>query len=199
METRKGQGKEGVLPIAVFASGTGSNFRQLLAHSDQGLLERGRIVCLVSDQPGSGAVALAAERGLPCLALTHKAAGGRQAFEQAACAFLQVQNIAWVVLAGYMRLVGPTLLAAFSRRMINVHPSLLPQFPGLDAPLQALTAGVVQTGVTVHYVDAGLDTGEIIAQTPVAVYPDDTLSTLTARIHSAEHTLLPQVVRSLCT
>jgi len=186
------------LRIAVFASGTGSNFRQLLAHSERGNLGRGRVVCLVSDQPLSGAVKHATAMGLPCFAATHKASGGRPGFEAAALAFLKKQRIDWVVLAGYMRLIGQTLLEAYEGRMINIHPSLLPAFPGLDAPAQALAAGVRKTGVTVHYIDAGLDTGAIIAQMSVPICADDTLQTLMPRIHEVEHQLLPEVVRTLC-
>lgn len=187
------------LAIAVFASGTGSNFRTLLAHSEQGMLGRGCIVCLVSDRPDSGAVAHAVSRGLPTFTATHQELGGRKAFEEAALAFLASHGVRWIVLAGYMRLVGRTLLQAYEGHMINIHPSLLPHFPGLDAPAQALSAGVSETGVTVHYVDAGMDTGQIIAQTRVPILPNDSLAALTTRIHAAEHELLPRIVAQLCT
>ena len=101
------------------------------------------------------------------------------------------------VLAGYMRMIKPPLLAAFPRRIVNIHPSLLPAFPGLEAWKQALAAGVPETGCTVHYVDAGMDTGEIIAQRAVPVLPDDTAETLHARIQVAEHEIYPEVLAGL--
>lgn len=107
---------------------------------------------------------------------------------------LQHEHVDLVVLAGFMRIVGPVLLGAYPRRIINIHPSLLPKFPGLRAWEQALQAGETVAGCTVHYVDAGIDTGEIIAQAEVDVLPDDTAETLHARIQEAEHVLYPDVV-----
>ncbi len=107
---------------------------------------------------------------------------------------LQHERVDLVVLAGFMRIVGPGLLAAFPRRIINIHPSLLPKFPGLRAWEQALAAGETVAGCTVHYVDEGVDTGEIIAQAEVDVMPDDTAETLHARIQEAEHILYPEVI-----
>lgn len=184
--------------IAVLASGAGSNFRVLLRHSLEDDLGGGQIVCLLSDKPLSGAALHAAATDLPYYAETHKAHGGRAGWEQAALQFLQSQRVDFIVLAGYMRLIGGTLLTPYEGRMINIHPSLLPAFPGLDAPAQALAARAAETGVTVHYVDAGLDTGEVIAQRVVAIHEFDTLESLTARIHSAEHELYPSVVSAIC-
>ena len=110
---------------------------------------------------------------------------------------LQNAGAEWVVLAGYMRMIKPPLLEAFPRRIVNIHPSLLPAFPGLEAWRQALAAGVPETGCTVHYVDAGMDTGEIIAQRAVPVRPGDTAETLHARIQVAEHALYPEVLAEL--
>jgi phosphoribosylglycinamide formyltransferase-1 len=107
---------------------------------------------------------------------------------------LQNEHVDLVVLAGFMRIVGPELLAAFPRRIINIHPSLLPKFPGLRAWEQALVAGETVAGCTVHYVDEGVDTGPIIAQAEVEVFPDDTEETLHARIQEAEHVLYPEVI-----
>jgi phosphoribosylglycinamide formyltransferase-1 len=109
---------------------------------------------------------------------------------------LREENVNLVVLAGFMRIVGPVLLAAYPRRIINVHPSLLPKYRGANAAAQALAAGDKMTGCTVHYVDAGVDTGEIIAQREVPVDPGDTADTLQARIRAAEHELLPSVIAS---
>jgi formyltetrahydrofolate-dependent phosphoribosylglycinamide formyltransferase len=112
--------------------------------------------------------------------------------------WLLARGVEWVVLAGYMHLLRPVFLERFSGRVINVHPALLPQFPGPHAIEEALAAGVRETGATVHYVDEGIDSGPVILQEKVAVEPDDTVETLRARIQAVEHALLPRVVRELC-
>ena len=192
------QDADGVVRIAVFASGTGSNFRRLRECGEIGLLGSGRVALLVSDRPTCAAVAYAQATGVPTVAVTHKEAGGRNAWERLVLAALQEQRVSLVVLAGYMRILGAPLIEAYAGRMINLHPSLLPQFRGLNAIDQALEAGVSETGVTVHYVDAGLDTGPVIAQERVPVYQTDTHDELAGRIQRAEHDLLPRVVRELC-
>lgn len=184
--------------IAVFASGTGSNARHLIELERANALHPAHVAVLVSDQPQCQAVAFARLANIPVWAKKHKEAGGKEAFERAVVSFLQEHDVRLVVLAGYMRLVGSVLLDAYEGRIINLHPSLLPTFKGLDAIGQALDAGIQQTGVTVHYVTAGLDDGPVIAQTPVAIKPTDTKETLSARIHEAEHELLPEVVRTVC-
>jgi phosphoribosylglycinamide formyltransferase-1 len=105
--------------------------------------------------------------------------------------------VRWIALAGYMRLIGPTLLEPYRGRIVNIHPALLPAFPGKDAIGQALCAGVRVTGVTVHLVDEGIDTGPPIAQARVPIYPDDTAATLAERIHAVEHQLYPAVLAGL--
>ena len=189
---------DGEIRIGVFASGTGSNFLNLCGKADAGELAAGRIVLLLSDRPACGAVAYARERRCAVFAMTHRAAGGREAWEEMALAALREAGVDIVVLAGYMRLVGAGLLQSFAGRIVNVHPSLLPQFPGLNAVRQALEAGVEKTGVTVHHVDEGLDTGPLIAQESVDIVPGDTEETLSQRVHALEHRLLPAVVRMLC-
>lgn len=184
--------------IAVFASGQGSNFRRLADAAQAGDLAGGRVVLLVSDRPDCGAVAHARVSGLPVFARRHTEFGGRDGWENAVLRELASCRIDLIVLAGYMRIVGPTLLSAYGGRMVNVHPSLLPDFPGLHAVRQALLAGVAETGVTVHYVDEGVDTGPVIAQARVPILPGDTEETLTERVHAAEHALLPAVVRGIC-
>ena len=186
------------VPVAVFASGAGSNFRRLCEAAAAGELGAGRVALLVSDRPACGAVEQARRLGVPAFARTHRADGGRAAWEAAALERLRESRIELVVLAGYMRLVGETLLSAYGGRIINIHPSLLPHFPGLNAVGQALAAGAAETGVTVHFVDEGMDTGPVIAQAAVPVRADDTEESLLARVHAAEHRLLPAVVRDLC-
>jgi phosphoribosylglycinamide formyltransferase-1 len=119
------------------------------------------------------------------------------AAEDRLVALLKEAGVEWVALAGYMRMVKAPLLDAFPGRVINIHPSLLPKFPGLEAWKQALAAGVSETGCTVHYVDSGMDTGGIIAQSAVPVLPGDSPETLHARIQQAEHALYPSVLRKI--
>jgi len=127
--------------------------------------------------------------------LSHRDFATREAFDEAIVRALRDHGVEWVVLAGFMRLVTPVLLDAFPDRVINIHPALLPAFPGVHAQAQALAYGVRVTGCTVHFVDAGTDTGPIIAQEAVAVRDDDTVETLTERLLVAEHRLLPAVLQ----
>lgn len=182
--------------IAVFASGSGSNFEALVRAARAGKVA-GEVVLLVCDRPDAPVLDRAARLGVPAFVFDPKAYPDKAAYERAILAELEAQGVDLVVLAGYMRLVGPTLLSAYEGRMINLHPSLLPAFPGKNAIGQALAHGVKVTGVTVHFVDAGMDTGPIIAQRAVPVEEDDTSETLAARIHAVEHELLPQVVQWL--
>lgn len=181
--------------IAVFASGEGTNFARLVEAARCGALGSVDVALLVSDKPGCGAVTIAKERGIPVYAQTHKEAGGRDAFEQMAHRVMSERSIAFAVLAGYMRIVGQTLLASVP--MINIHPSYLPAHKGLDAIGQALCDGSPYTGVTVHRVDASLDGGEILQQVRIPIFAGDDRATLQARIQQVEHWLLPAVVRDL--
>lgn len=183
--------------LAVFASGSGSNLQRLLDLDREGDLAGGRVVLVVSDKPDCRALVRARQAGVATFAFNPKDYPDKPAYEREIFARLREYRVEWIVLAGYMRLVGEVLLGAYGGRIINLHPSLLPQFPGKDAIGQALAAGVRETGVTVHFVDEGMDTGPIIAQEPVAVDPDDDHESLAAKIHAVEHRLLPSVVRSL--
>ncbi|TFJ92613.1 phosphoribosylglycinamide formyltransferase [Lentibacillus salicampi] len=178
---------------AVFASGTGSNFQAIMETDDLSC----DVVLLVCDQSGAAVIEKAEKLGVPTFVCDPKEHGSRIDYERVLLEKLYESDVSWVFLAGYMRIVGPTLLGEFSARIINIHPSLLPDFPGLDAIGQAYEAGVDSTGVTVHYIDDGIDTGPIIAQEEVPVYPDDTKEQLTERIQQVEHTLYPQVIRQL--
>lgn len=178
--------------VAVFASGSGSNFQAML---DAAL--PCRIELLVCDKPGAKVVERAKKMDVPVWEFSPQAFPSKEAYEQAIVEQLQERKVEWIFLAGYMRLVGPVLLGAYANRMINIHPSLLPKFPGLDAIGQAFRAGERETGVTVHYIDEGMDTGPIIAQESVDIYPNDTMETLETRIHQVEHMLYPQVIRKL--
>ncbi len=180
--------------LAIFASGSGSNFEAIVQAVQAGQLRGVEVALLVCDKPGAKVLERAERLGIPAFVFQPKEYADKSAFEKEIVAQLQKLDVTLVVLAGYMRLVGETLLSAYEGKIINLHPSLLPAFPGKDAIGQALDYGVKITGVTVHVVDAGLDTGPIIAQLPVAVQETDTKETLAARIHEVEHGLLVEVI-----
>ncbi|WP_010529610.1 phosphoribosylglycinamide formyltransferase [Lentibacillus jeotgali] len=178
---------------AVFASGTGSNFRAIM-ETDNLLCD---VVLLVCDKPGAAVMEKAEKFGVPTFIVNPKDYGSKANYERVLLEKLHETDVTWIFLAGYMRIVGPTLLGEFPARIINIHPSLLPDFPGLDAIGQAYEANVGSTGVTVHYIDDGIDTGPIIAQEEVPVNLDDTKEQLTERIQQVEHKLYPQVIQEL--
>lgn len=183
------------LKIAVLGSGKGSNFRAILSAIMAGHL-RVTPVLAASDVADAGILTLADNLGIPTTVIDEPKFQTRlsEHIESKLVEELQASGAELIVLAGYMRLVKAPLLEAFPRRIINIHPSLLPSFPGLEAWRQALTAGVKITGCTVHFVDSGMDTGEIIAQSEVSILPGDTPETLHARIQEAEHELYPEVL-----
>ena len=190
--------ESGRLRLGVLGSGKGSNFRAIADAIARGELEA-EVRVVISDVASAGILELARARGLRAEFVEpgrFKTKLEPEA-ELRVVELLQNAGVEWVVLVGYMRMIKPPLLEAFPRRIINIHPSLLPAFPGLEAWRQALTAGVPETGCTVHYVDAGMDTGEIIAQRAVPVLPGDTAETLHARIQVAEHALYPAVLAGL--
>jgi phosphoribosylglycinamide formyltransferase-1 len=187
-----------MLKIGVLGSGKGSNFRAIADAIDRGeLAAETRIV--LSDVADAGILKLAAARGVRAEFVEPGRFRTRMEpeAEQRLVSLLHEAGAEWVVLAGYMRMIKAPLLEAFPRRIVNIHPSLLPAFPGLQAWAQALAAGVPETGCTVHYVDAGMDTGDIIEQRRVPVLPGDTEESLHARIQVAEHELYPAVLRRL--
>ena len=181
--------------IAVFASGSGSNFQAIQEAILRGELNATFDV-VVTDKPGAYVVTRAEGFNIPVLELTPKTFDSKAHYEQAIVDELKKRDIEWVVLAGYMRLVGDVLLDSYENRIINIHPSLLPSFPGKDAIGQAFTHGVKVTGVTVHFVDAGMDTGPIIAQATVDVVEGD-LAATEARIHEVEHVLYTKTLQRL--
>jgi phosphoribosylglycinamide formyltransferase-1 len=186
------------LPLGILGSGKGSNFRAIADAIDAGALNA-EVRVVVSDVAEAGILAIARERGLRAEYLPPGRFKTRlePEAEDRLVALLKDAGVEWVALAGYMRMVKAPLLNAFPRRILNIHPSLLPKFPGLEAWKQALAAGVSETGCTVHYVDPGMDSGEIIAQSAVPVLPGDSPETLHARIQKAEHALYPSVLRML--
>jgi len=174
--------------IGVLVSGEGTNLQALI---DAGL----PIAAVASNRGDAGALARADEAAIPNRVFDLDAYPDRAARDRELADWLQLRGVDLVVLAGYMHLLTQVFLDRFRDRIVNVHPSLLPQFPGARAIADALAAGVDTTGVTVHYVDEGLDTGAVIRQEPVAVEPR---ATLVERIHAVEHRILPEVVKELC-
>jgi len=182
------------LKVAVFASGNGSNFQALADGAREGRIDA-EIRLLVCDKPGAPVIGRAEAAGIETYVFRPRDYPSREAYEREILIELKRRGVELVVLAGYMRIVTPVLVNAYYGRMINVHPSLLPAFPGVNGIGQALEYGVKVTGVTVHFVDNGLDSGPIIAQEALAVEPGDTEDSLAARIHPIEHRLLLQVVQ----
>jgi phosphoribosylglycinamide formyltransferase-1 len=184
--------------LAILASGQGTNFEALALASRRGQLG-GLIAVLVTDQPDAPALDRARRLGIEALTLPVGRFRSRIEDETPWIAALQSRSVDTVLLAGFMRRLHAPFLAAYPDGVLNVHPSLLPAFPGLDAIRQALEHGARVTGVTVHMVDDALDAGPILAQAPVPIEDDDTLATLEARVHEVEHELYPQTVRRFLT
>ncbi|API91434.1 phosphoribosylglycinamide formyltransferase [Virgibacillus pantothenticus] len=178
---------------AVFASGTGSNFQAMLEERDLAC----EIVLLVCDRPGAAVIEKAKQNRIPVYTFEPKRYATKEAYEKEILTVLQQAGISWIFLAGYMRIIGPCLLHAYQGKIVNIHPSLLPAFPGKDAIKQAFNTRAEKTGVTVHFIDEGIDTGPIIAQQVVDIYPSDTIDLLTKRIQKVEHQLYPSVIKQL--
>lgn len=188
--------KPSLTKIAIFASGSGSNFQALTDAAKSGELPAD-IRLLVCDKPGAFVTQRAEKAGIPVLELLPKQFKDKSAYEKEIAKRLEEENVEYIVLAGYMRLIGPVLLDHYAGRIINIHPSLLPAFPGKDAIGQAVSAGVSETGVTVHYVDEGMDTGPMIAQETVKIELEDSMDEVSRKIHAVEHTLYPATLKRL--
>ena len=182
--------------IAVFASGNGSNFQCIADAVRTGSLDA-EIALVVCDRPGAYVIERAKREKIELFLFSAKDYETKAAFEEEIVNRLKEKDVEWIILAGYMRLIGRTLLQAYPERIINIHPSLLPSFPGKDAIGQAFNAGVKVTGVTIHYVDEGMDTGPIIAQRAVVIKESDSKEELQKRIQETEHELYPQVLNSI--
>lgn len=181
--------------IAIFASGSGSNFSALEKACQSGELNA-EIVLVVTDKPQAYVTKRAGEAGIPVAIVQPKEFDSKEAFESELLTRLSASGAEWLVLAGYMRLIGSVLLAAYPAKIVNIHPSLLPSFPGKDAVGQAVSHGVKVTGVTVHLVDEGMDTGPILAQQAVEVVMGDEEKTADA-IHRIEHELYKKALQEL--
>lgn len=186
------------IAIGVLVSGNGTNFQAIVDALEAGRITNGRIACLISNKADAYALERAQKHNIPALVLDHKGYPDRAAYDQALVALLKEHGVQLVVLAGFMRLLSPIMVEAFPHAIMNIHPALLPAFPGLDAQQQALEYGVRYTGCTVHLVDTGTDTGPIILQAVVPILADDTAETLSERIHGEEHRIYPEAVRLFC-
>jgi phosphoribosylglycinamide formyltransferase-1 len=184
---------KGAQKLGVLVSGTGTNLEAILAASAEGRLAS-KVAVVISNKAGALALERAEKAGVPTRVIPHKDYGSREEFDAALVAALRDAGVDWVVLAGFMRLITKTMLEAFANRIVNIHPSLLPAFPGVDAQKQAFDYGVKVSGCTVHLVDGGTDTGPIIAQRSVAVLDGDDADTLRKRILVEEHALLVEVL-----
>jgi phosphoribosylglycinamide formyltransferase 1 len=181
--------------IGVLVSGRGSNLQALLDAARRGELG-GELAVVVSNVEGALGLERARRAGIPAVFRDHRGKK-REAFDAEIVDILRAHHVDLVCLAGFMRLLSPVFVRAFPGRIVNIHPALLPAFPGLDAQRQAWEYGAKVSGATVHLVDEGLDSGPIVAQEPVPVLPGDTPESLAARILEAEHRLYPRAVRHL--
>jgi phosphoribosylglycinamide formyltransferase-1 len=191
-----------MVPIGVLASGRGSNLDAVLSAIDNHYLTKCEVKIVISNRPNAPALDIARKHRVQTVTLDDKGVPKKNwDYDQKTIAALQLQGVApktgLIVLAGYLRILSDQFVDLYPRRIINVHPALLPSFPGLEAQRQALDQGVKVTGCTVHFVDREVDHGPIILQTPVAVRDDDTAETLSSRILREEHRILPEAIRLL--
>jgi phosphoribosylglycinamide formyltransferase 1 len=190
--------RQPMMRLAVLASGRGSNLAAILAAQARGVLPT-EVVGVFSDKPASGAIALAAEHRIAAVAAKPRDFASREAFDEHL--FSQIERVQpdVIVCAGYMRLISDAAVRRFQGRMINIHPSLLPKFPGLDTHARALAAGDTEHGASVHVVIPALDAGPVIAQVRVPVFADDTAASLAERVLAREHALLVQSVLAIAS
>jgi len=180
--------------IAVLASGSGSNLQAILEAIDRGEIRDAEVVLVVSDRKEAYALERARRRNIPTKYLRAKDYASREEFDRAAVLCLEEAQAELVVLAGYMRLITSLFLSTFQQRVLNIHPSLLPAFPGGHGVADALAYGVKVSGCTVHFVDEGMDTGPILLQEAVSVNDEDTVESLHERIRQLEHQLYPKAI-----
>ncbi|MGE7602853.1 phosphoribosylglycinamide formyltransferase [Peribacillus sp. NPDC097675] len=185
-----------MMRLAIFASGNGSNFQAIADAIKEGNLDA-EIRLVVCDREDAYVMERAKFEDIPVFSFSSKKYKNKTAYEREIVDELHSHKVEFIVLAGYMRLIGPTILGIYSHRIVNIHPSLLPAFPGKDAIGQAINEKVKETGVTIHYVDEGMDTGPVIAQKAVPVLAGDTKDILQGRIQETEHELFPKVLQQL--
>lgn len=188
----------GRVRVAVLISGAGSNMAALIDAGDRPDSPF-EVVLVLSNRPEAGGLTVAAGKGVATAVVDHRPFGkDRAAHEQAVQTVLEAHDVGIVALAGYMRLLTPFLVGRWAGRMLNIHPSLLPKYPGLDTHARALAAGDAEAGCTVHLVTEGVDDGPVLGQARVPVQPDDTPASLAQRVLAAEHQLYPQVLAEMC-
>ncbi len=183
-----------LLRIGVLASGGGTNLQAIIDRCQDGTLAA-EIAVVITNNPGAGALDRAAKAGIATLCINHREFSQREDFDNAVVKALQDAGVDLVVLAGFMRIITQTFINAFPERVINIHPALLPAFPGLHVQQQAIDYGARFSGCTVHFVDGGVDTGPIIIQAVVPILPDDTADSLAARILEQEHRTYPRAIQ----
>jgi phosphoribosylglycinamide formyltransferase 1 len=184
------------LILGIMASGSGSNFEAVAQAIESGNLNA-KIAVLIHNKPEIKAIDRARSRGIPTVLLDHRAYSSREELDRSIVTTFQAHQVECVIMAGWMRVITQVLIDAFPNRVINIHPSLLPSFPGIHAIEQALTAGVKITGCTVHLVSLEVDSGPILVQAAVPILPDDTAATLHARVQIQEHQILPQAIATI--
>ncbi|MBT0654128.1 phosphoribosylglycinamide formyltransferase [Geomobilimonas luticola] len=182
------------IKVGVLISGSGSNLQSIIDRIEDGSLSAD-IVCVISNNAGAFGLERARKHTIPALHMDHRQFAGRSAYDAALVETLQQYGVELVILAGFMRIITPVLIDAFPHAIMNIHPAILPAFPGLHAQRQALDHGARISGCTVHFVDAGTDTGPIIIQAAVPVLDDDTEESLSARIQVEEHRVYPRAIQ----
>jgi len=183
--------------ITVLISGRGSNLVALIDAANAGAID-GAVTQVISNRPGAGGLTHAERNGIATRVVDHRAFASRTAFDAALADAIDASEPDVVVLAGFMRILGAAFVERYAGRMLNIHPSLLPAYPGTDTHARALADGAARHGCTVHFVTPDVDGGPIIAQSEVPVLPGDDAATLAARVLEAEHRLLPQIVGAYC-
>lgn len=182
------------LVLAVLISGNGSNLQAIIDQIQAGRLDA-RIGIVISNEAGAYGLERARRAGIPARVLDHRGFPDRNAYDDALAGLLQQLHVQLVVLAGFMRILTPQFVDRFAGRIINIHPSLLPRYPGLNTHQRAITAGDREHGASVHFVTAELDAGPVIIQRRIPVHPGDTADSLQQRVHAVEHEILPQAIQ----
>lgn len=186
--------KSHAMKVAIFASGNGSNFEAIVESVKAGKVEA-EIVLLVCDRPDACVLDRAQRLGVSAITCHPQDFESKKAYEKEVLEHLYAGSVELIILAGYMRIVGQTLLAAYTNKIMNIHPSLLPLYPGRHGIQDALEDGATETGVTVHLVDEGIDTGPILAQRKIPIEAGDTLESLESKIHAIEHDVFPEAIQ----
>ncbi len=186
-----------ILPkLAVLISGNGSNLQSIIDHIRSGFLQA-QVAVVISNQPDAYGLQRAHKAGIPTIVIAHDMYENRKIFDRAILTELKRFEVEWVILSGFMRILGTEFLSHYNNKVINIHPSLLPKYPGLQAIQKAFQNVEAETGVTVHYVNEGVDTGSIIMQEKVVITAEDTLESLEKKVHQVEHQLYPKAIQKV--